>query len=211
MSWKGIAANVLERAGVREQDGLAARVPYRLPGGAEHAAKIFGSGRRWWERPGVDLILFGLETLPRNPEFAAHCGILLCEGESDALASREAFAVSEQPDVVAWYAIALPGSGTWRRSWRSHLLPFPLVYLLGDGDRAGRAMNARIKRDVPWARPVWLPEGEDVRSILQGYGPRALDGLLDAADADARLAAAFVLAHDLTTFEALLRGEEVQR
>ncbi len=82
--------------------------------------------------------------------------------------------------------------------------------MAGDGDRAGRAMNARIKRDVPWARPVWLPEGEDVRSLLQTSGPRALDGLLDAADADAFLSAAFVLAHDLETMETLLLGREVE-
>jgi len=156
VSWKGIADTVLERAGVRDQDGLA-RVPYRLPGGAEHAAKIFGSGRCWWERPGVDLLPFGLETLPRSPEFAAHCGILLCEGESDALAAREAFAVSEQEDVVAWHAIGLPGSRTWRRSWRSHLLPFPLVYLLGDGDRAGRDHGMSTLTRAFMARPARSP------------------------------------------------------
>ena len=78
-------------------------------------------------------------------------------------------------------------------------------------DTAGREMNSRIKRDVPWARPVRLPDGEDARSMLQTHGAGALDPFLEATDSDARLEAAILLARNIEECEALLRGEDVQR
>ncbi len=63
-------------------------------------------------------------------------------------------------------------------------------------------MNRRICSAVPWARPAWLPDGSDVRSLLQ-TDPLALDPLLDAADDDARLWAALALSPDLDTFRRL--------
>ncbi len=48
-----------------------------------------------------------------------------------------------------------------------------------------------------------------MRSILQRDGRHGLLRYLEAADADAHLAAALRLATDLTHFEALLMGEEV--
>jgi len=103
-----------------------------------------------------------------------------------------------------------PGALTWRPEWRQHLAPFPVIYLLGDADRAGREMNSRVKRDVPWARPVRLPDGEDARSTLQTHGTRALDPFLRAADSAVRLEAAILLAHNIEECQALLRGEDVQ-
>lgn len=95
----------------------------------------------------------------------------------------------------------------WRDSWRSVLQPYPLVYLLGDGDEPGRRMNRRVREAVPWARPVWLPDGDDVRSLLQA-NPNALDPLLAEADEAAELWAALALSPDLHTFRRLLNRRE---
>lgn len=209
--WKGLAPTVLEAAGVTVERGLV-RLPYRRPDGSEQNAKLFRrDGRSWWEHAGRELIPYGLETLPGRPSFAAICGLFVAEGESDALALREAFRQSASDSVVHWFAIALPGAGTWRRSWRRYIAAFPLVYIVGDGDMAGRGMNAKIKRDVPWSRPVWLPDGTDARGLLQVQGVPTFEALLDQADRDAQLAAAFVLARDLERFEVLLGSEEVRR
>lgn len=203
--WKGLPHGVLADAGVTVSCGLV-RVPYRDRDGTELNAKFFplrpdsSAARSWWEQSGRALTLFGPETLP-SPRVAPWVPLLLCEGESDALAVRHAVAGNAA-------VLAVPGAGTWRREWRRPLEPFPVIYVLGDGDRAGRAMNAEVKRDVPWARPVWLPDGEDARSVVQRDGVDALELFLAEADRDARLAAAFVLARDLDECEALLGRSE---
>ena len=208
LAWKGLAEHVLADAGVEEVDGLV-YVPYRGEHGRIMFCKVFGHARSWYSPGGIDLVPYGVDRLPVSRWIAARSALLICEGESDTLAARECF-VEGNSKVLAWYAVGLPGSGTWRRSWRQWLAPFPRIYLCGDGDDPGRRLNELVWKDVPWARPVWLPDGEDIRSILQRDGRNGLLPHLAAADADARLTAALALAPDLATFERLLREDEQQ-
>lgn len=203
LRWKGIASDTLAEAGLVVERGRI-RIPYRDRAGRTLFWKVFGrSGHSWYEPPGVELVPFGLETLPpEGSSFPRYCALLLCEGESDALCVRDA--LRAHPHILA---LGLPGAGSWRDAWRAYVEPFPLVYVLGDGDEAGRRMNRRVREAVPWASPVWLPDGEDVRSLLQ-RDPDALWPLMHAADVDARLWAALLRSHDLDTFRRLLAGEE---
>ena len=207
-AWKGIAPDVLAAAGV-EHDRGSVRVPYRDRDGRELYCKRFGREHRsWYEPAGISLVPFGLETLPstwcRYPRFVA---LLLCEGESDALAVRDVLRHRDDDRAVEYLALALPGALSWRNSWRTFLKPFPLVYVLGDGDEPGRRMNRRVRSAVPWARPVWLPDGSDVRALLQA-DPDSLDPYLELADRDALLWAALVLSPDLPTFRRTLAGRK---
>jgi DNA primase len=196
---------VLAEAGIELAGGLV-RIPYRDVAGQTLFCKVFAnSGRSWYDPGGINLVPFGLETLPAASWIAEESTLLVCEGESDALAAREHF--QADGGELFWHAIALPGAGVWRREWRKWLVPFPVIYLLGDGDEPGRRMNTRIKLDVPWARPVWLPEGEDVRSLLQAQGRDGLLPHLQAAKWVAHQWAAFVLARDLDHCERLFREE----
>lgn len=207
VSWKGIAPWVLADAGVEEHDGLT-YVPYLNESGSTVVCKVFGSGARaWYEPAGVELLPFGLERLPRSSWIAARSALLVTEGESDALAAREYFFEGDSR-ILTWHVIGLPGAGTWRPAWRTYLEPFPIVYLLGDGDEAGRKMNATVRKDIPWARPVSLPDGKDVRGVLQRDGREGLLPYLAAADVDARLAAALKLVPDVDAFFELLDAEE---
>ena len=202
--WKEIAPDVLAAAGV-ELDRVSVRVPYRDRDGRELYCKRFGREHRsWYEPAGISLVPFGLETLPptwsRYPRFVA---LLLCEGESDALAARDVLRYRDDARAVEYIALALPGASSWRDEWRAFLEPFPLLYVLGDGDDAGRRMNRRVRSAVPWARPVWLPDGSDVRALLQA-DPDALTPYLELADRDALLWAALTLSPDLETFRRYL-------
>ena len=209
--WKGLSLDVLDTAGVELDSGVVT-VPYRDTAGHELYRKCFRSDGRSFYRPaGIELVPFGLDTLPPEGSCRPLYGaLLLCEGESDALAVRDVLGNRDAPRAVEYLALALPGAGIWRDSWRSFLEPFPLVYVLGDGDEPGRQMNRRVSAAVPWTRPVWLPDGQDVRSLLQA-DLSALDPFLAQADADARAWAAFALSPDLDTFRRLLAGREEPR
>jgi hypothetical protein len=205
--WKGISAAVLEQAGVHERDGLIV-VPYRRPDGSLFRERLFApNGRAWWE-PGDGLSPYGLETLPPADQ-AVETALLIAEGESDALALREAFADRTGPGRIRGYrALGLPGATSWRPEWKLIVEPHALIYVLGDGDDAGQRMNISILEAVPWARAVWLPDGEDARGLLQQEGPDALDPYLRDADHMARVRLAFRKATSVEQFRQLLRREE---
>jgi hypothetical protein len=211
-AWKGIEGiPVLQEAGVTIDGGGYVRVPYRWPSGDLHVTRVCApDGRCWWSPAGRSVVPLGLESLCTGP--AAHTrGLFIAEGESDTFALRAAYGGTTPGDPVTGIeVIGLPGARTWCSSWRSYVEQYPLIYVVGDGDDAGREMNAVIKRDVPWARTVWLPDGADARSILAAGGPRALDTYLRAADEYAHGWASFILARDLATYERLiLDGPEV--
>ena len=202
--WKGISFLVLDEAGVTIDDDGLTRIPYRLCDGCVFRERFVApNGRTWWG-PGTQLIPFGLETLP-DADQASNSALFLCEGESDTLAAREAFAgVPADSPIDAYFAVGLPGAGAWRSEWALLFEDFDVIYLLGDGDPAGRAMIDAVYRDLPWSRPVWFPEGEDVRSVLQSEGPRALDPYLDRADQIARLCVAFFASDTYAEFVRLM-------
>jgi hypothetical protein len=180
--WKGLTRGVLEAAGLTQRAGLV-EIPYRSRDGGTHNVRVFASdGQTWWKRKDVALIPFGLETLP-PPAVAARSALLIGEGESDALALREADLTVAGADC---YVLGLPGAQTWRFEWAEYVTPFALVYCLGDGDEPGQAMNWSVRADVPWARPVRLPGGDDVRGLLQSGNWRVLTACMAEAD---RLAA----------------------
>lgn len=217
--WKGIHAFVLEEAGVTIDHRGNIRIPYRFPDGRTFRERIYplAGGAGWWgdlspdaeQEAGGRLLPLGLETLP-SPEKAARSACIIFEGCSDTLAGREAFAET-RPDspILAYYPVGLPGASTWKRRWARYFEPFRLIYLVGDGDVAGRRMIDDVHADLPWARPVWLPDGEDARSILQTQGPGALDPYLDRADEVAKLCVAFAVAESYDEFVRLLGGKAV--
>ncbi len=162
MNWKGLKPETLERAGVVLSDGNVI-VPYYDPAGEEINAKIFGNGngsRCWWRDAGKGIAVYGLETL------AGRKTLWLAEGESDTLALREVQAELELPVDI----LGLPGSSTWSHELLAIVGDYTYHYVFGDGDEAGDKMYEKIRRDLPGARRVPVPAGEDVRSILQSQG-----------------------------------------
>ena len=201
LDWKRLSALTLFEAGVTQQRGIV-RVPYRLPDGREHNAKLFrvrGHGS-WWETTGKSLVPFGLERVPLTVAGRAGMVLVVAEGESDALAIREAFALDR--DGASFVVLGLPGSSTWRSEWVGLTRGWRRVYVAADGDQAGTRMLERIWEDVPRARWVPIPDGEDSRSILQAPGGRDRFGaLLDDADLSAVRSAGFRAAPTLAEFE----------
>jgi hypothetical protein len=216
--WKGLDARTLAEARVTVDESGLVYVPYRRVDGSQWNRRVFASsGRTWWERAGIGdgMVPLGLELLPSTQALRG-CALIVAEGESDCLALRSAFRGAvlrsrfEHEADRPYHALGLPGAGMWRSAWARYLRPCAVVYVIGDGDQAGRSMIASVRRDVPWIRSVWLPEGEDARSLLQRDGTQAVADLLACADADARLWAALKIARTIEECEALLRGEAVR-
>lgn len=168
IGWKGIPTYVLEEAGVTvDYDGLV-HIPYRIPDGRLYAERVVApNGRQWW-RPGDGrpLIPYGLDRLASHRMRRYRC-LAIVEGESDALALRAALG-AEGLDVLG-----VPGARTWRTEWAEHAAGYD-TYVFGDGDIAGRHLNAAVVRDIPSAGVVDLPLGLDVRDVLQQGGASAL-------------------------------------
>lgn len=191
VDWKGLSSAVLLEAGVYRDERGQVRVPYRLPGGAVYNEKVIRRQRSWWATSGLPLIPFGLEGLAQPDRREGH-GIVITEGESDALAIRGV--------VAEWRGgrldvLALPGAGTWRPEWRRYVVGYSRVYIVPDGDAAGQRMLERTQADVPGRRWVRVPDGRDSRGVIQTDGSDAFCVALADADLTACQWAAFRLAH----------------
>jgi DNA primase len=116
--------------------------------------------------------------------------MLVCEGESDALAVRE---------LLELRAVAAPGASIWKPEWSEYLDLFASLYVVGDGDAAGEAFVWRVCASLPWARPVVMPTGRDLRDLLQAGELERVGQLFDAADEQAWIAYAMSKAPDLET------------
>lgn len=186
LGWKDLSPVVIAEANVTTA-GRVVRVPYFGLDGREVNAKLFSEtkGRSWWERRGVGVLPYGMERLP-HPEFDEWFALVLAEGEADSLAVHGSVAVRDDRSVRV---LGLPGASTWRSEFGLLVRRFPVVYVVGDGDAPGRRMMDAVLADVPWARPIRMPAGEDARSIIQGQdGDEAFRCLLDDADLGANIA-----------------------
>lgn len=173
VGWKGLPTFVLAEAEITRSPDDLIHIPYRTLAGEVHNVRVFApSGRCWWQQSGLPLLPFGLETLTDAPHDR---GLLIAEGESDALALRRHF-------QIGYDVLGVPGARTWRTEWACYCKPYAIGYVFGDGDDAGRAFSAAVECDVPQIRVVPIPDGEDVRSLIQREGPGATDWLLGEAD-----------------------------
>ena len=122
------------------------------------------NGRQWWAKAGLPVVPLGLELVGQDRDRRAGRQVWLAEGESDCLTLRG--------EIAEWRGLpvdvlGLPGAATWKREWAAYLKGYAAVYLFPDGDRAGARLAQRLSVDVPHVIRVQLPDGCDVRSVVQ--------------------------------------------
>lgn len=86
------------------------------PGGLGSERRSFHRARSWWETPGLDPLPYGLETLPAAEDCVA-CAVLVCEGESDALAARAAYCDPNPGRGIRAYSSGRTGATRSASSW----------------------------------------------------------------------------------------------
>lgn len=202
--WKGISFDVLVAAGVEVYADGTVRIPYFNSDGSLYAWRTFLPGEQGgWRWPfGTTATPYGLEQIPhgiRETDIA-----IVTEGESDTLAIREHFASIDDRRV---FAIGIPGAGMWKATWVEFFTDFPAVYITFDGDTVGRKGAEAVKRSVRWARVVRLPEGEDVRGLVQREGAEKLLPLMEAATFDLKVDIGFRRCRTLEEMQGSLTEE----
>lgn len=75
-------------------------------------------------------------------------------------------------------AVALQGVSAWKDHFDRAFAGYEKVYVLGDGDEAGRKMTEKLAERLPNAVPIDLPDGEDPDSLRRDYGDGFIRQLL---------------------------------
>lgn len=142
-------------------------IPYLGPRGSVYGMRfrtLDGEGPKYLGIHGTPTRLFNLRALHES-DLPFMC---ITEGELDCVA----LAACDLPGV------GVPGSNNWKRHHPRLFAGFDAVYVLGDGDKAGRKFTQEVCASLRSARPVTVPDGADVNSLLVTGGPAGLRELL---------------------------------
>ena len=140
-------------------------IPYLTPTGAVTARfrSIDGTEPKYMGIPGHATKLFGATSIA-NPFNEV---IVITEGEIDAITLQK----------VGIPAVGIPGATNWKPHYNNLFEGFTHVWVVGDGDRAGREFIERVLDGVPWAHPVYVGDGLDINNIFTTYGEEAVQSL----------------------------------
>ena len=111
------------------------------------------------------LLWEGLESNIYSVQSLKYAGdwIAVTEGEIDALSLN----------IAGVPAVGIAGASKWREHWSNVFEDFSKVYVIQEGDSAGKKFADMLVREVGAMRVV-LPSKEDSNSLLVKYGPEAL-------------------------------------
>ena len=165
---RGLDLEIVTRYGVftsrRRPDGRELAIPYRRNGKVINH-KYRGPNKAFEQDAGAPRSFFNEDCL-RDPTLASQ-PIIICEGEPDALSAIQAGYLRTVSVVDgASSNLDFVGEGDL---WEI-MKDAPNIILAGDGDEAGRKLNAELARRFGAARCSWLtyPEGtKDLNDVLQ--------------------------------------------
>lgn len=145
-------------------------IPYLTPEGVvnarfrclqQHSCKDAGHGK-YIGLEGFETNLFNVMDLSRPSD-----AICVTEGELDAITLS----------MCGVAAVAVPGATNWKKHMGRCLDDFSKVFVLGDGDDAGKGLNKQLINDVR-AIPVRMPKGMDCNDIFLRDGAAGLRKLI---------------------------------
>jgi twinkle protein len=176
-----IATNFGLTTSARRRNGQAVsaiKIPYQRRGKIiNHKYRLFGADTNWTQDAGA-MPCFWNEDVLRDPTLASY-PLVITEGEWDALISLQCgYARTVSPPNGAGMKLELADE------IKPMLLKTKKIILGGDGDEAGRKLNAELARRLGAVRCFWLdyPEGcKDLNDVWQRLGPDAARALLDNA------------------------------
>jgi len=90
--------------------------------------------------------------------------VAITEGEIDAMTAQ----------VCGIPTVGVPGATSWKPYFREPFLGYRDVLILADGDEPGHKFASTVARELPNAKVVPCPPGEDVNSFVIAHGKNAL-------------------------------------
>ena len=88
----------------------------------------------------------------------------IAEGEFDAITAT----------LCGIETAGVGGAKAWKKHFRKPFLGYRNVFVFTDGDQAGREFGGRVAEELPNARIIPMPEGQDVGSIVAAHGKQEL-------------------------------------
>lgn len=127
-----------------------------------------GRHGKYMAHPGSQIHIYNtLAVLGSNDE------ICICEGEIDAITAS----------IHGLPSVGIPGRENWKSHFYRMFVGYEKIYILADGDQAGKDFAYDVVKTLPKARIINMPEGEDVNSTAKKFGVNAIlkrMGKLDA-------------------------------
>lgn len=117
-----------------------------------------GESPKYLNLSGFETNLYHVESFFTSEKF-----ICVTEGEVDALSLVQA----------ALPAVGVPGVSSWKSYYRRCFEDFPVIFGFCDGDQPGHDFGNFLAKEIK-ARPIHMPPGEDVNSMLIKEGPEWL-------------------------------------
>lgn len=119
-----------------------------------------GEQPKYLSRAGAKTHMFNVRALYKPSPWIA-----VCEGEFDTIIMDGAVGVP---------AVGVPGANNWRDHFRLLLEDYELIFVLCDGDQAGRDFGKKVASEVDGATVVHLPDGTDVNDLYLAEGKEGL-------------------------------------
>lgn len=139
-------------------------IPYLTPAGPVDIRfrNVGGDsqGPKYLTRPGATGHLFNVLAFQADTDYIA-----LSEGELDAVVAT---------GLCGLPTVGVPGANAWKPFYHRAFLDYRRVFLLADGDEAGRGWAKRIASEVETATPITMPDGCDVNEFVLAHGPDEL-------------------------------------
>lgn len=145
-----------------EQFKTRLTIPYLTPSGPVDIRfrAVHGEQPKYLSRPGSHPNLFNVGALRRPEPYIA-----ICEGEIDAITMDA---------LVGVPAVGVPGASNWQRFWTKLFWDYDRVFVLCDGDDAGRQFGKTLARAIDSAVVIHLPAGQDVNALYMTQGADVL-------------------------------------
>lgn len=152
--------------GHEQYQGMLA-IPYLRwsPGAAGHSVasirfrRLDGGSPKYMTTTGDRPRLYNTLALLKHSPIVA-----ITEGEIDAITA----------DVAGIPAVGVPGAQAWKPHFREPFIGYEDVFILADGDDAGRTFAETVASSLPNARIRPMPPGQDVNSLVMSQGVQAL-------------------------------------
>ena len=151
-------------------------IPYLTPSGTvglnfrcilEHECRDEGKDHKKYLKPTAsEDRLYNVQALHQAEDI-----LYIAEGELDTITAH----------VVGFPTVGIGGASKYEDHYTKLFEDFQEVIVLADGDSAGEQFASRILHENENARVVYMPDGEDVNSIIVKHGDERLRRIIASA------------------------------